>query len=166
MHCYDVAPVATAEERVAGRFRPTESAFPVKVDKVPALKDASIAWQDSEDMLWMQRLSLFVSQLALSSASFINPVAFGPLLRIGRLPLAHSWPLLAYRRVAFYRSPAMDHARTIFPSGVLRRTRCHIGPRETISHSSPVIDSVRLATRSASSTLVKGWQTVSCRVRP
>ena len=50
---YDMAPVATAEERVADRFRPTESAFPVEVDKVPAFKDASIAWQDPEDVLWM-----------------------------------------------------------------------------------------------------------------
>jgi hypothetical protein len=56
-----MAPVATAEERVADRFRPTESAFPVEVDKVPAFKYASLAWQDSEDVLRVQRLSLFVS---------------------------------------------------------------------------------------------------------
>ena len=86
----------------------------MKVDKVPALKDASLAWQDPEDMLRMQRLSIFVSQFALAAASFINPVTFGFFFRIGRLPLAHSWPLLAYWRIAFQWSPAMNHAATSF----------------------------------------------------
>jgi len=53
VHGYDMAPITSAQERVAGRFCPTKSAFSVKVYKVPSLKDASPAWQDSEDMLWM-----------------------------------------------------------------------------------------------------------------
>ena len=114
VHSYDMAPIASAEERVAGRFRPTKSALPVKVDKVPADNYASLAWQDPIMMIGMQWLSIFTAQFTTAATPFVNSIALSFFLGVGRLPLAHSWPFLAHWRVAFQWSPAGYHAASSF----------------------------------------------------
>jgi hypothetical protein len=97
---HDMTKVATPEQGIAGGFRPSEPALGVEMYKVPALKNAPLTWQDSRDVLRMQRHSIFPAQFAPASTAFIHAVPLRFLFRFSRLPSAHSWTFLAYWSVA------------------------------------------------------------------